>query len=138
MATTDDEDDHTDEQKSPKGSTAAHAANVDEAVDREPHDPHSELEEDTIEAKPQDPNDQEASNQDTDSNFSIDSVPQDDAEDGLEPLVDYMVRATNEVDDLCAASGITSWILRQSRTYWRQGRVIAKHHDGRRTKLISK
>ena len=36
--------------------------------------------------------------------------------------------------DLLAASGITSWILRQSLIYWRQARMIAKHHE---SKLVS-
>ena len=55
-----------------------------------------------------------------------------------EPWVDYTVRATHKVDDLLGASGITSWILRQSRIYWKQARLIAKHHDDRLTKPVSK
>ena len=54
----------------------------------EPHDPDSELEEDTTEANP-DPNEQEETSQDADTNPpSFDSVPQDDLEDELEPWVD--------------------------------------------------
>ena len=46
--------------------------------------------------------------------------------DELEPWVVYTVRAKHKADDLLAASGITLWILRQSQTYWRQARMIAK------------
>ena len=66
-----------------------------------------------------------------------DSVPNDEPEDELEPRVDYMVPATHKADDPLAANGITSRILRESRMYWNQARTIAKHHEGRWTKLLS-
>ena len=49
----------------PKCTVAAHAANVDDVADDEPHDPDSEPEEDTTEANLQDPNKQEKSSNDT-------------------------------------------------------------------------
>ena len=50
---------------------------------------------------------------------------------GMEPWVDY------KADDLLAANGITSWILRLKRMYWKQVRMIAEHHEGRWTERIS-
>ena len=56
-----------------------------------------------------------------------------------QPWVDYIVRATHhKADDLLAASGITSWILKQSQIYWRHAKGTAKHHEDRWTKLVSK
>ena len=43
----------------------------------------------------------------------------------------------HKADELWAANGITSWILRQSKMHWKQARMIAKHHEERWTKLIS-
>ena len=54
------------------------------------------------------------------------AVPQDELGDELEPWVDHTVRATHNADNLLAAKGISSWILRQSRTNWKQSRMIAK------------
>ena len=39
---------------------------------------------------------------------------------------------------MVTAHGITSWFLRQSKKCWKQARIIAKHHDDRWTRLISK
>ena len=44
---------------------------------------------------------------------------------------------THKADDLLAASGITLWVLRQSRIYCKQARMIAKHHEDCCTKLDS-
>ena len=63
-----------------------------EVVDDELQDLDNDAEENTTGTKPQDPNEQEESSQDAD----VDSVPQDDLEDELEPWVDYMVRATHK------------------------------------------
>ena len=83
------------------------------------------------------PNEQE-SNQDADSNTSFDRAPPDDLEHELEVRADNMALATREADDLLATDGITPWILRHSRMYWKQARAIPKHQDGRWTKVISK
>ena len=45
--------------------------------------------------------------------------------------------ARHQADDLLVASGITSWVLRQSRIFWKQARMIAKHHEDCCTKLDS-
>ena len=58
-------------------------------------------------------------------------------EDELEPWVDYTTRATHKADELLAATGIESWFLRQGPIYWRQARMIAKHHEDCWTKLVS-
>ena len=42
----------------------------------------------------------------------VDEISEDNPEDELEPWVDCTTRATHKADDLLAASGITSWILR--------------------------
>ena len=54
-ATTDDEDDHPGWEKIKTMSAVAHAVNVDEVADDEPHNPDCNLEEDTTETNPQDP-----------------------------------------------------------------------------------
>ena len=95
-------------------SAAAHAANVDEDQKKARLRP----------TRKKDPHEQQESSQDADSPF-VDSVPQDDQEDELEPWVDYTVRATHEAHDLLTATAITSWILMQCRMYWKQGRMIA-------------
>ena len=59
----------------------------------------------------------------------------DEPEDQLEPWSDFTVRATHKADDLWAAGGITSWILRQSRATRKQARLTGRHHEGRGTKL---
>ena len=135
--TTDDEDDHSHEEKIRKSPAAAHAANVDEVADNEPHDTDIEPEDDTTEANPSDFNEQEESSHDADSHPCFDEVSEDNPEDELEPCVDYITRATHKADDMLAADGITSCIFRQSRIHWKQTRMIAKHHDDRWTKLIS-
>ena len=43
---------------------------------------------------------------------------------------------TAQWNHVVAASGITWWILRQSRMRWKQARAIAKHHECRWTTLI--
>ena len=53
---------------SQNNSAAAHSANVDEAVDDEPRDTEIVSEEGTSKANPQDPIEQDESNQDADSN----------------------------------------------------------------------
>ena len=64
---------------------------------------------DTTEHSNQDLNEHEESSHDADSNPCFDEMPEDE----LEMWVDYKMRATHKVDDLSAANGITSWILRQ-------------------------
>ena len=64
-------------------------------------------------------------------NFRENNEPEDE----LEPWVDRTVRATHKADDLLAANGITSLILRQSGIYWKQAILNAKHHERRWTKL---
>ena len=62
---------------------------------------------------------------------SFDEVPNDNPEDELGPWVGCVVRATDKPDDLLAENGVTSWILRQGKVYWKQARMIAKQHEGR-------
>ena len=100
--------------------------------------PDGELESDTTEPNHQGLNEHEESSHDADSNPSFDEVPDDDPEDELEPIVDYTARATHKADDLLAVNGLPSWILTQSRIYGKQARMIAKLHEDRWTKLISK
>ena len=109
-------------------SQCSAAAHVDEFADDEPHDPDSEPEEDTTEANPQDPHEQEESNRDFDSNLFFDGVPKDESEDEVEPWVDYIC-ATHKADDFLTTGGITSWTLGRSRLYWKQARMTALHHD---------
>ena len=97
----------------------------------------SEQGDDTTEHSNQDLNEHEESSHDADSNPCFDEIPEDNPEDELEPWVDHITRASRKADDLLAASGITSWILRQRQIYWRQARMIAKHHEDRWTKLVS-
>ena len=66
-------------------------------ADGELHDPDSEPEDDTTEPS-----------HDADSKSFLDEVPDDEPEDGLEPWVDHIVRATHTADDMLAANGITS------------------------------
>ena len=99
------------------------------------HTPRTSTEPDTTEADPQDPNQQEESNLDADSNPSFDTVPQDELEDELESCVGFIMRATHKADDLLAANVIASWIFRQNRMYCWQALVIARHHEGRWTKF---
>ena len=90
------------------------------------HDPEHELEEDTTEIKPQNPNLQEESNQAADSSLSYDGVLQGETEDELEPWVDFTVRPTHKAFVLLAANGVTA------------GSFLMEHHHERRwTKLIS-
>ena len=105
--TTDDEDHNADEEKIKRSSAAAHAVNDDEVTNDEPHDPDSKPEEDAIEAIPQGSREQEQSNQNADSNPnpSVDSVPQDELEDELEPWLGYIVCATHKAEDLLAQRG---------------------------------
>ena len=113
--------------ESKTGSPAENAANAGEIADDEPHDPDSESSK--TRPNPQDFSEQEESSHDADS------VPQDDLEDELEPWVGYRVGVNHQADDMLAPSGMTSWILRQSRMYWKLARMIAKHNDSRWTKL---
>ena len=96
--------------------------------------PDSEQGDDTTEHNNQDPNEHEERSHDADSNPCFDEIPEDNPEDELEPWVDYI---THKADDLLAAKRCTSWILRQSQIYWRQARMIAKHHEDHWTKLVS-
>ena len=125
----DGEDDHTDTEKTGRCPAAAHAANVNEIVDGEPHDPDSEPKDNTTESHAQDLNEH------ADSNPFIDDLPNVQPEDELETWVDYIVRATHQADDLLAAHGISSRIPRQSRIHRKRARMIAKHPEGRWTKL---
>ena len=119
--------------------TAAQAASasVDVTADAEPHDPDSEQEGDTTEHNNQHLNEHEESSHDADSNPCFDDISDHNPEDEPELWFDYMTRATHKADDLVAAGGITSWILRQSQIHWWQARMIAKHHEDRWTKLAS-
>ena len=121
--------------KTGTGHAAAHAASVDDTADVEPCDPDSELV-DTTEHINQDLNKHEESSHDADSDPCFDDISEDNAEDELEPWVDYITRATHKADNLLTASGITLWILRQKQTYWRQARMFAKHHEDRWTNLV--
>ena len=112
----DGRDEEETKRKTGKCPAAAHAASDNDTAD----DPDREPEDDTTEPR-QDPNEHEESSHDADSNPSFDEVLNDNPEDELEPGSDYMVRATHVADDLLAASGIMSWILRQGRVYWKQG-----------------
>ena len=94
--------------KTKKHPAAAHAESVDEVAEDEPHDPDCKMKEDTTEANPQDPNEQEESDRDADSNPSFDRMQQDELEDVQETWVDNMVRATHKADDRLAANGIMS------------------------------
>ena len=132
-ATTDDEDDHTCTETTCKCHAAAHPASVDDTADAEPDDSNSELEDDTTEHNHQDLNSHKEGSHDADSNTSFDEISNHNPEDELGPWVDFIARATRKVDDLIAASGNTSWIIR---VYWKQTRMIAKHYDDRQTKLI--
>ena len=127
----------TKRHKQSKSCAAAHAASVDVTADVEPHDPDSEQGDDTSEHNNQDLNEHAESSHDADSNRCLDEISEDSPEDELEPWVDYITRATHKADDLSAASGITSWILRQSKICWRQASMIATHHEDRWTKLLS-
>ena len=49
----------------------------------------------------------------------------------VEPWADYTPQSRRPT-----ANGITTRILRQSQVYWKQARMIAKHHDDRLTTLI--
>ena len=88
---------------------------------------------------PKTPNEQEESSHNVGSNPSLNIVPQDDetTADELEPWVDYIARANHNASDLLTAGGITPWILRHSRAYWKRARMIAKHHGDHWTRLIS-
>ena len=107
-----------------KGHAATHAASVDDTVDVEAHDPDNQPVDDKTEHNYQDLNEHEESSHDADSNPCFDGITEDNPEDKIEPWVDYITRATHKVKDLLVASGITSWILRQS-------------HEDRWTKLVS-
>ena len=48
-----------------------------------------------------------------------------------------MVNSSHKTGGLLAANGITSWILRQSKIFCTQAKMISKHHEDRWTKLIS-
>ena len=68
---------------------------------------------------------------DADSN-SFHEVPNEEPEDELEPWVDCM-RAPHKAEDLLAANGITSWILRQSRIHWKLTPTgIQRHQPSRK------
>ena len=67
----------------------AASASIDVTADAEPHDPYSEQGDDTTEHNNQDPNDQEESSHDADSNPCFDEIPEANPEDELEPWVDH-------------------------------------------------
>ena len=73
----------------------------------------------------QDPNEQEESSRNADSNPRFDEIPQDNPEDELEPRVDPTKRATQ------------NGRLTSSQIFWKQARMIAQHHEGRWTKIVS-
>ena len=124
-STTVDVDDHTEkERQTGKSCASAHA-------DVETHDPDSEQGHDTTEHNNQDPNEHAGRSHDADSNPCLDEIQ----EDALAPWVDHITM--RKADDLMAASGITSWILRQSLIYWRHAKMIGKHQEDRWTKLVS-
>ena len=120
-----------------KCAAAAHAAGVEDTADVETHDPDSEQGDDTTQHNNQDLNEHEGSSHDADSDPCIDEIPEDNPDDDLEPWVDYMLTATRKADAMLAASGITSWILRQSLIYGRQATMIAKDHEDRWTTVVS-
>ena len=62
--TTDEEDDHTDKEKTGKGHAVAHAASVDDSADVEPHDPDNEPVDDTTEHNNQDLSEHDKSSHD--------------------------------------------------------------------------
>ena len=124
-STTDVEDDHMQTERQASTSCAAAQAasvSVDVTAGVEPHVPDSEQVDDTTEHNNQDLNEHEESSHDADSNPRFDEISEDNAEDELEPWVDYITRATHKADELLAASGTTSCIPRQSQICWRQGR----------------
>ena len=74
-------------------------------------------------------NEQEENSHDADSNPSFDDTHDDERENELEPCMDP---ATHKADDLLAATGITSWILRESGMSWNHARLIAKNYESRK------
>ena len=118
---------------------AAHGASVDDGADSEPTTLTTNQRRTRLRPTPKTPTERAESSHDVDSNPSFDSVSQDEAtEDVPELWVDCTVRATHKADDLMTANGIKPWVLRQSELYWKQARMIAKHHDDRWTRLIAK
>ena len=125
-ATTDDEDDHTDEEQINKKVQQPHTARMStksptnhmtQTANRRKTRPRPTNKTPTSDAQTLNHVafvSHHIKNQDADSSHSFDSAPQDELEDELDPWVDYMVRATHKADDLLAADGITSWIHRQS------------------------
>ena len=73
------------ERKTGKCLPAAHAESVDDTPNSETHDPDSELKTETTEPNSQDPNEQEESCDDADSNPSFDDDPNDEPADELQP-----------------------------------------------------
>ena len=92
---------------------------------------------DTIEHNNQDLSVHEEGIHDADSNPCFDEISEDNPDDELEPRVDNIVRATHKADDVMTVNGITLWILRQRKIFWKQTRMTAKLHDDRWNKLPS-
>ena len=120
---------NVDDDGTGKGHAAAGAASVDVTPYVKPRDPDSEHGDDTTEHNNQDFNEHEESSHDAESNLCFGEISDDEPDDKLEAWVDHIARVTHKADDLLAASGITSWILRQSQMNWRQARMIADHHE---------
>ena len=84
--TTEDKDGHTDEERTQEQVTHLRTPRMwTKVADDEPHDSDCEPKEDTTVANPQDLSDQDEIVRDGDTTSSFDSVPQDEAEDALEP-----------------------------------------------------
>ena len=116
---------------------AAHAASVDDTADGEPQHPDSEPEKDTTEPNRQDLNEQgEKEPRRWQQPFHRRSAKRRTRR-RTEAMVDCIVRASHKADGQLAANGITSWILGQSRIYWKQARMMTKQHEGRWTRLTS-
>ena len=118
------DDDGRDEEETQDTTTAemsSHATSVDDTADGEPHDPDSDLEDDTTEPNPQDLNEQEQSSHDADSNSSFDEVTNEEPEDKLEP------RSTAWCEQLTRQT--ICWQQMEARRGY--------HHEGRWTRLFS-
>ena len=79
-----------------KSPAAAHAANVRRGRRQRNPPPDSEAEDDTTEANPHDPNEQEKNSHDADCNSSFDGVPQDE-----HMRVDYTVASIPKMQTTC-------------------------------------
>ena len=117
--------------KTGKRHAAPHAVNVGDTADVGPHDP------DRLSTTTKTSTSTKKAGTDADSNPCFDEISEENPEDELESSVDYVMRPTHIAGDLLAASGIVSWIVRQSRIHWKQAKMIDKHHQDRWTKFVS-